>query len=86
VVYLFHCRVGVSLRAGCIYFIGGWVFYWRVGILLEGGCFIEGWMNLFHCRMGIQPVQLYLYIILDSYPRDLIHQTGQFSMLDSCPK
>ena len=35
---------------------------------------------------GHQPVQLYPYIILDSCPRDLIHQTGQFSMLDSCSK
>ena len=34
----------------------------------------------------VQPVQLYPYIILDSCLRDLIHQTRQFSILDSCPK
>ena len=43
---------------------------------------ISAWSTTPPC----QPVQLYPYIILDSCPRDLIHQTGQFSMLDSCPK
>jgi len=50
---LFHCMVGISLRAGCIYFIVGWVFHWGLDafISLGDGYFIRGWV--FHWKMGI---------------------------------